>query len=111
MSWYISRAFSSQAMTASRSSLDLAVGAQAEVVGDLADLVQRLAAGRALDDLAHEAVAQVTGLLEALHVDAADERGVLLVQLRAGEQGVEHPVQVLRDRALLRAGRLAQLLA
>src|SRR5262249_14238237 len=50
--------------------------------------------------------AEVTRLLEVLLVDARSERGVFLVQLGTREEAVDDAVDVLRDRALLRAGRL-----
>ena len=57
------------------------------------------------------ALAEVARLLEVLDVDSADERGVLLAELGLRvEQAVDDPVDVLRDGALLRAGRLRQLL-
>src|SRR5207237_5166440 len=43
-------------------------------------------------------------------VDAGGDRRVLLVQLLAGEQAVDDAMEMLRDRALLRTGRLVELL-
>src|SRR5262249_60281581 len=48
--------------------------------------------------------------VEVLLVDLLDELHVLLVRLVAVEQVVEDPVDVLRDRALLRSRRLRLLL-
>ena len=84
--------------------LDLAVGAQAEVVRQLADLVRARVRLGLLEHLAQEALAEVARLLELLLVDARDELRVVLVDLRLlDEQAVEHAVDVLRDRALLGA--------
>ena len=91
--------------------LDLPVRAQAEVVRQLADLVgARVRLGR-LQHLAEQALAEVARLLDELLVDAGHELLVVLVDLRLlDEQAVEHAVDVLRDRALLRAGRLGEVL-
>src|SRR5579884_1002571 len=86
--------------------LDPAVGAQAEVVRQLAD-VGLLGA---VEHLPQEAVAEVARLLEVLLVDGLGDRCVLLVQLGAGEKPLHDAMDVLGDRALLRAGRLLGLL-
>ena len=91
--------------------LDLPVRAQAEVVRELADLVRARIRLGLFQDLAQEALAQVARLLELLFVNARDELLVVLVDLRLlDEEAVEHAVDVLRDGALLGAGRLGQLL-
>src|SRR6185437_671072 len=53
---------------------------------------------------------ELAGLLEVLLVDAGDELCVLLLELLAAEQGGDDAVDVLRQRALLRAGRAFELL-
>src|SRR4029077_1092093 len=90
---------------------DLPVGAQAEVVRQLTELVRARARLGLLEHLAQEPLAKVARLLELLLVDARDEVDVLLVHrgLRV-EQAVEHAVDVLGDRALLGAAGLAELL-
>src|SRR5919108_729607 len=91
--------------------LDLAVGAQAEVVRQLADLVRGRRRRSLLEHLAEEALAEVARLLELLLVDRRDELLVVLVHLRLlDEQAVEHAVDVLRDGALLGPGRLGEVL-
>src|SRR5256885_746449 len=87
--------------------LDLPVGSEAEVVRQLADVL--LAVPR-VDDVGQQAVAEVTRAVEVLHVDALDVLGVLLADLLTVEERIEDAVDVLRDRALLRAGRLCLLL-
>src|SRR5205807_2199556 len=87
--------------------LDLSVGAQAEVVRQLADVL--LAVPR-VDHVAKQAIAGLASPVEVLEVDALDELLVLRGDLRPVEQGVEDAVDVLRDRALLRARRLGLLL-
>ena len=73
-------------MTASRSSFWIRPSVlQAEVVRELAHLVVALALDLA-DELGEQALAEPARRLEALLVDAGDERGVLLVQLAALEQ-------------------------
>jgi hypothetical protein len=85
------------------------VGLEAEVVRDLPDLVRGL--GRdLLQHLEQEPVAEPPHLLERLRIDVLDELRVLALELRALEQGVADLVDVLRDRALLGAGRLVGLL-
>src|SRR5439155_21275933 len=91
--------------------LDLAVGAQAEVVRQLAHLLRRRLGLRLLEHLAEQAVSEVARPLDLLHVDARDELLVLGVQLAAREQRVDDAVQMLRDRALFRPRRLRELLA
>ncbi len=87
--------------------LDAAVRAQAQVVRQLADVAVRL---RRVEHVGEQPLAEVARLLEILEVDARGERSILLVQLVAGEQAVDDAVEVLRDRTLLRAGRLRELL-
>jgi hypothetical protein len=87
--------------------LDPAVGPQAEVVRQLAQVA--LGVG-GLEHLGEEPAAELARLLEVLLVDALRELLVVLVQLAAGEQALRDAVEVLRDRALLRAGRLLGLL-
>src|SRR5581483_6716118 len=79
---------------------------QAEVVRQLADV---LALFPGVDGVLQEAVAEAARLLQVLLVDARRELQVLLAQLRAVEQRVHDAVDVLRDRALLRARRLLEL--
>ena len=82
---------------------------EAEVVRELAHLlVARVGLG-ALEHCPEEAVADLAGPVEVLRVDRGDELGVVPGQLLAAEQLVEQLVEVLRDRALLRAGRLLEL--
>jgi hypothetical protein len=90
---------------------DLPVGAQAEVVRELAQLVRARTRVGLLEHLTEEPLAEVARLLELLDVDVRDQLLVLLVHLALRvEQGVEDAVDVLGDRALLRARRLAELL-
>src|SRR4029079_16026555 len=90
---------------------DLPVCAQAEVVGQVAQFVRARPRLGGLQRLAQELLAQVAGLLELLLVDARDEVDILLVHRGLlVEQAVEHALDVLGDRALLGAGRLAELL-
>ena len=90
--------------------LDLPVRPQAEVVRLLADLVRRAELGQRLEQLAEEAVAEVPCLLEILGVDARDELCVVALELAAREQRLLDLLDVLGDRALLGAGRLARVL-
>src|SRR5204862_1146251 len=83
------------------------VRAQAEVVRELPQVTLGVGGLEYLDE---EAVAELPRLLEALLVDALDELGVFLVQLAAREEPLGDAVDVLRDGALLRAGRLVGLL-
>src|SRR5207245_1230719 len=87
--------------------LDLPVGAQTEVVRQLADV---LALFPRVDDVAEQAVAELARLLEVLLVHTGDEALVLLVHLGALELRVDDAVDVLGDRALLGALRLAEVL-
>ncbi len=87
--------------------LDLAVGAEAEVVRQLADVLALLPR---VDDVLQQAVTEVARLLEVLEVDVRDERLIVLDDLVAHEQRVDDAVDVLGDRALLGAGGLAELL-
>ena len=87
--------------------LDAPVRAQAEIVRELAQVAVDLGP---VDRVGEQAVAELARLLEVLRVDARSQLGVLLVQLLAGEQAVDDAMDVLRDRALLRARRLVQLL-
>src|SRR5439155_5300159 len=90
---------------------DLAVGAEAEVVRDLAEVVRARGRLGLLEHFAQEPLAEVARLLELLLVDAGDGLRVLLRELALlVEEAVEHPVDVLGDRALLRARRLRKLL-
>src|SRR5207244_1885666 len=57
-----------------------------------------------------KAVAEITGAVEVLHVDTLDVLRILLCRLVALEERIEDAVDVLRDRTLLRAGRLRLLL-
>ena len=90
--------------------LDLPVRPQAEVVGLLADLVRRAQLGQRLEQLAEQPVAEIPRLLEVLGVDAGDELRVVALELAAREQRLLDLLDVLRDRALLGAGRLAGVL-
>jgi hypothetical protein len=90
--------------------LDLPVRAQAQVIGLLADRVGRVELRQRLQQVLEQAVPQLASLLQVLLVDARDELRVLAVQRLAGEQAVDHLVDVLRDRTLLGAGRLRRLL-
>src|SRR4029077_754555 len=56
--------------------LDAAVGAQAEVVRELTNV---LAVFPRVDDVAQESIAELTRLVELLDVDARNERDVVLV--------------------------------
>src|SRR5205085_7506070 len=87
--------------------LNAPVRAQAEVVRQLADV---LALFPRVDDVAEQAVAELARLVEVLDVDVLDERHVVLVDLRAVQERVDDAMDVLRDRALLRARRLAEVL-
>src|SRR5207302_3164166 len=87
--------------------LDATVGAQAEVVRELTDVLAFLPR---VDHVAEQAVAELARLVEVLHVDARDERDVVLVHLVAVQERVDDAMDVLRDRALLRTGRLVQVL-
>src|SRR5947207_812688 len=91
--------------------LDLPVGPQAEVADEVADLIGGCRRVRRLERLAEQALAEPPCLLELLLVDALDELDVVLVDgpLRV-EEPVEDAVDVLGDRALLRAGRLREVL-
>ena len=86
--------------------LDLPVGAQAEVVGQLADVGVVL--GR-VDHLGEQPVAELARLLEVLRVDLTDELDVLRVHRGAREGRVEHALDVLRDGALCGAGGVVLL--
>src|SRR5581483_9428704 len=87
--------------------LDLPVGAEAQVVRQLADVLPLLPR---VDDVLEQPVAEVARLLDVLLVDAGDEVGVVLVDVGALELRVDDAMDVLRDRALLRAGRLLEIL-
>ena len=91
MSRYISRTFIIHATIASRSSFaSLPVGPQAEVVGELAELLVVRAGLRLRHDLAEETLTELSPGLELLLVNAGNERGVLLVRAhrrRAGRRG------------------------
>src|SRR5581483_9969376 len=87
--------------------LDLPVRAQAEVVRHLADV---LAVLPGVEHVLQQAVPEVAGLLQILLVDPLDVGGVLLVHGVAEQKRIHDPVDVLRDRALLRPLRLAELL-
>src|SRR4029079_9033014 len=87
--------------------LDAAVGAQAEVVRELAEVLAFLPR---VDHVAEEPVAELACLVEVLDVDALDELDVVLVDLVALEERVDDAMDVLRDRTLLRAGRLRHVL-
>src|SRR5581483_7155545 len=63
-----------------------------------------------VDDVAEQAVAELARLVEVLRVDACDEVDVVRVDLVARQERIDDAVDVLRDRALLRAGRLRQVL-
>ena len=63
-----------------------------------------------LEHLAEQAVAELTRLLELLHVHLGDDRLVVLGELAAGQQPFEDRVDVLRQRTLLGARRLVLLL-
>ena len=80
------------------------LGLEAEVVGELADLLGRLTRQR-LEKLAEQARPDLARLLEALHVDRRRALGVLALEPGAAEQRLLKPLDVLRDRTLLRAGR------
>src|ERR687891_655205 len=90
--------------------LHAALRLQAEVARELAYLLGRLVALERLEQLGEQPVAEAPGLLQVLEVDAGDELGVLALEGLAREQGVLDPVDVLRDGALLGAGRLVSLL-
>ena len=91
--------------------LDLAVGAQAEVVRKLADRLAVRARIGLLQHLAQEPLAEVARLLDLLQVDRLDDRRVVLVDRGLlDKEPVENAVDVPRDRALLRARRLGELL-
>src|SRR6185437_15161819 len=87
--------------------LDLPVRPQAQVVRQLADV---LALFPGVDRVLQEAVTEAARLIEVLLVDAGDELLVLFVDLGAVEERVDDPMDVLGDRALLRTGRLGELL-
>ena len=84
---------------------------EAEVVGELADLLGVRVGVRPLEHVAQEAVADLARAVEILRVDRRRQLGVVTRQLLAGEQLVEQLVEVLRDRALLRARCLLELRA
>ena len=84
---------------------------EAEVVGELADLLGVRVGVRPLEHVAQEAVADLARAVEVLRVDRRRQLGVVTRQLLAGEQLVEQLVEVLRDRALLRARCLLELRA
>src|SRR5262249_33873286 len=86
--------------------LDAPVRAQAEVVRELADV---LALFPRVDNVAEQAVAELARLVEVLHVDVLDEVDVVLVDRVAVQERVDDAVDVLRDRALLGACRLAEV--
>ena len=54
-------------------------------------------------------VADLARSVEILAIDLGDERRVLLGQLGPGEEALLEPLQMLRDRALLRSRRLVEL--
>src|SRR5207247_6182898 len=64
-----------------------------------------------LAHLVEQSVAEFASLLVVLRLHRADDRGGLLVRLDAVEHRLEHAVDVLGDRALLRACRRLLLLA
>ena len=84
--------------------------AQAEVVGELLDRGGVAPVSAWSSTSLQEPGAEVARLLEVLLLDAGDELGVLALELLAREERVAHLVHVLRDRALLGAGRLVRLL-
>src|SRR5439155_26489427 len=86
---------------------DLPVGAQAEVVRHLADVLRLLPR---VEHVLQQAVAEIAGLLQVLLVDAGDVALVFLVDLLAEEERVDDAHDVLRDRALLGARGLRELL-
>src|SRR5581483_7068821 len=87
--------------------LDLPVRPQTEVVRKLADVLTLFPG---VDGVLEQAVAELARLLEVLLVDVGDEALILLWDLGALEKRVDDAVHVLRDRALLRAGRLREVL-
>jgi hypothetical protein len=82
---------------------------EAEVVCELAHLLGAGVGVGVLEDVAEEAVPGLACTLEVLRVDRRGELGVVARELLAREQLVEHPVEVLRDGALLRARSLVEL--
>src|SRR5207244_1224135 len=80
--------------------LDLSVGAETEIVRELTDV---LLAVPGVDDVREQAVAETARTVEVLDVDLLYELLVLRRQLVAFQQRVENAVDVLGDRALLRA--------
>src|SRR6476620_1720480 len=86
---------------------DLPVRPEAEIVCQLADV---LFAIPRVDDVGEQPVAEVARAIEVLHVDPLDELRVLFADLVAVEKRIEDAIDVLRDRALLRADGLRLLL-
>ena len=82
---------------------------QAEVVRELAHVLGGCARVGLRDHVGEQALADLARLLQVLHVDAGDELGVVALELGAREQRVDDLVDVLRQRALLRAGRGLEL--
>ena len=85
-----------------------ALGLEAEIVGELADLIRSLRR-ESVDKLAKQSVSESACLLQVLLVDPGDELSVIALEIGAGEQRLEHLVDVLADRTLLRAGGLVRL--
>ena len=104
MSRYISRTFSAHWMRLSRSSFWIfpSVRRQRSFVSSR----MSWPSSQRVDRVLQEAVAEAARLLQVLRVDAGDELRVLLVDLGAVEERVDDAVDVLRDRTLLRTGRL-----
>ena len=109
MSRYISRTFSDHWMIASRSSFCIRPSAFRQMSLASSRISSGDSSPSALVQLLQQPVPELPRLVQVLRVDALDEHGVVAFELASRQQRVEHPVDVLRDRALLRSGRLLGL--